>query len=118
MIDNSSSELRSIQKWVERLSLLFDSEDKHLFKRRVQMAKFYQKRAEDEIRFQNYSLKIQDDKVSKLNEDWIENIKYKAWIRHKKYKDDDLLWAAQIANKIIKTVQAEYIREMKNCAVL
>ena len=107
-----------MQKWVERLSLLFDFEDKNLFKQRVQLSKFYQKRAEDEIRFQNYAQKIPDEKVSELSEDWKEEIKYKSWIKKKKYRQDELLWAAQLSSKIMKTVEAEYSREMKNCYVL
>jgi hypothetical protein len=106
------------QKWVERLSLLFDFEDKNLFKQRVQICKHYQQRAEDEIRFQNYAEKVPEDEVSDLNEDWVENIKYKSWIKKKKYKDEDLLWASQLSGKIMKTVKPEYTREMKKCHVL
>ena len=106
------------QKWVERLSLLFDFEDKNLFKQRVQICKHYQQRAEDEIRFQNYAEKVPENEISQLNEDWVENIKYKSWIKKKKYKDEDLLWASQLSGKIMKTVKAEYSREMKKCHVL
>lgn len=106
------------QKWVERLSLLFDFEDKNLFKQRVQLCKHYQQRAEDEIRFQNYSEKVPENEISELSEDTVENIKYKSWIKKKKYKDDDLIWASQLSGKIMKTVKAEYTREMKKCHVL
>lgn len=108
----------SFQKEVERLSLLFDEEDKNLFKKRVQLAKHYHKRAEDEIRFQTYTEKVSEEQVSKLSEDWIKNIQEKALVRRKKYTEDELVWAKHLSNKIMNTVRAEYIREMKNMVVL
>jgi dynein heavy chain len=101
------------EKWVERLSLLFDFEDKNLFKQRVQVSKEYQGRAEDEIRFQNYAEKVPDNLVSSLEESTIENIKNKQLILGKRYREEEMNWANQISAKIIKTVKAEYTREMK-----
>jgi hypothetical protein len=81
------------QKMVERLSLLFDFEDKNQFKQRVQICKFYKQRAEDEKNFQEYAVTIPDSNVSQLREEWIKNIQDKAWIKKKKYSDFDLGWA-------------------------
>ena len=103
---------------VERLSLLFDFEDKNQFKQRVQICKFYKQRAEDEKNFQEYAVTIPDSNVSQLREEWIKNIQDKAWIKKKKYSDFDLGWANQITANIIETVKAEYNREMKKCYVL
>lgn len=97
---------------------MFDFEDKNLFRQRVKICKFYQKRAEDEMRFQKYASKVPENEVSDLSEETIENIRMKSWIKKKKYKDDDLIWANQISSKIMNTVKAEYTRDMKKCYVL
>jgi dynein heavy chain len=107
-----------VQKSVERLSLLFDEEDRNQFKDRVQQAKYYQKRAEDEMRFQNYAEQVSNQNVSTLSRAWIRDILTKTFIKRRKTKDDDVAYAESLANKIIYTVEAEYLREMKKCYVL
>jgi dynein heavy chain len=107
-----------MQKYVERLSLLFDDEDKNMFKDRVQQSKHYQKRAEDEMRFQNYAEKVPDDKVSTLSKTWTNRIISKALAKRRKTKDEDLNYVDVFTKKIMKTVEAEYVREMKKCFVL
>ena len=81
------------------------------------LCKEFQKRAEDEIRFQSYAETIPDDQVSTLSEDWQNSIHHRSVDRHK-FKDQDLVWANQLYSKWIKTAQAEFVREMKKCIVM
>ena len=102
---------KGIQKYVDRLSLLFDAEDKVKFKERVQLCKHYQRRAEDEIRFQNYAESIPDSNVSTLSLEWEKEIKHKT-LDKKRMKEEDYNWGHQMFKKAIRTVEAEYAREM------
>jgi len=108
---------RGIQKHVDRLSLLFDKEDKTKFKERVQLCKYYQKRAEDEIRFQNYAENITDDKVSHLNPEWEKAIQSKV-LNKKSMKEEEYNNGLFAFKKVIRTVEAEYLRQMKRCIVM
>lgn len=108
---------KGIQKHVDRLSLLFDKEDKTKFKERVQLCKYYQKRAEDEIRFQNYAESIPDEKVSSLNLEWEKAIQLKV-VDKRKMKEEDYNIGLAAFKRTIRTVEAEYLREMKKCIVL
>ena len=107
-----------VQKSVDRLSLLFDDEDRNQFKDRVQQAKYYQRRAEDEMRFQNYAEQVDNNMVSKLSKTWIREIIHKSLSKRRKTREEDLVYAEGLAHKIIQTVEAEYLREMKKCFVL
>jgi dynein heavy chain len=107
-----------VQKAVDRLSLLFDEEDRNQFKDRVQQAKYYQKRAEDEMRFQNYAEQVENSSVSTLSKIWIRDILQKSLTKKRKTKDDDVAYGETLAHRIIQTVEAEYLREMKKCFVL
>lgn len=107
-----------MQKFVDRLSLLFDEEDKNLFKDRVQQCKYYQKRAENEMRFQNYAEEVDSRVVSTLGKGWVDEILSKVMYKRKRTKDDDNAGFLISAKIIIKTVEAEYLREMKKCYVL
>jgi dynein heavy chain len=107
-----------VQKYVERLSLLFDQEDKNQFKERIYQCKYYQRRAEDEIRFQNYAETIPLEKVSILSQKWIENILQKTLPSRRKVREEEQAMLISGGNRMIKTVEAEYVREMKKLFVL
>jgi hypothetical protein len=99
-----------VQKYVERLSLLFDQEDKNQFKERIYQCKYYQRRAEDEIRFQNYAETIPLEKVSILSQKWIENILQKTLPSRRKVREDEQAMLISGGNRMIKTVEAEYVQ--------
>lgn len=83
------------------------------------LCKEYQRRAEDEIRFQDYAEQIPDNKVSVLSEDWVRHIKKKsAPKKRSRLSDEEIGWQRQMTEKILNTVRAEYVREMKKCMVL
>lgn len=107
-----------VQKKVERLSLLFDEEDRNLFRDRVHQCKFYQRRAEDEMRFQAYAEKIDNKFISSLSKEWTENILSKALGKRRRNKEEDPQYLNMQTNKMVQTVSAEYNREMKKCYVL
>jgi hypothetical protein len=108
---------KGIQKYVDRLSLLFDTEDRIKFKERVLLCKHYQKRAEDEIRFQNYAEAIPDEGVSTLSPEWQRQIQMKV-LDKRRAKEEDYNWGLTQFKKAIRTAEAEYLREMKKCIVL
>jgi len=108
---------KGIQKHVDRLSLLFDLEDKMKFKDRVLLCKHYQKRAEDEIRFQNYAESIGDERVSILSPEWERAIQNKV-LDKKRMREEEYNWGLVQFKKAIRTAEAEYLREMKKCIVL
>ena len=108
----------SQQKWVERLSLLFDKEDKTLFRKRVRLSKEYQLRAEDEIRFQDYAEEVPSTQISTLPDQWARQIKRKVARRKGRSTEEDIAWEKTLTEKILNTVREEYMREMKKMVVL
>ena len=70
------------------------------------------------MRFQNYAEQIDFNLVSTLSKEWIKEIKIKSLSKRRKLRDEDIAYIETLANKIINTVDAEYLREMKKCYVL
>ena len=70
------------------------------------------------MRFQNYAEQVDSSLVSTLSKVWIRDILQKSLTKRRKSKDDDLAYAETLAHRIIQTVEAEYLREMKKCFVM